>query len=279
MTPSRIPPPPFLPMSTGNVILFGESGCGKSSIINMLLDDENAADVSSGATGCTFKSQSFEVNVRGVPLTIWDTVGLNEGDAGRVPGSDAILKLYQLILELSTGVSLLVFVMRAPRIKSSVPQNWKLFHEVICQSKVPIVIVITGLENSKDMDGWWCDNKGEFQKYGIRPDGVACITAIRGKELLDKGYMYDREFEASREKVRNLIGSVHLVVPWKATPLEWFKIVVREVVERKGGCFGAREVTRKEYVRVFGEAASQLRTVCRMSKNDVHEVTKRLQGK
>jgi hypothetical protein len=264
-------------MATKNVILFGESGSGKSSIINMLSDNGHIAPTSSGARGCTFESHPFDVNVHGVPIKLWDTAGLDEGDAGRVPKSDAIVLLYKLVRSLSDGVNLLMFVMRAPRIKTSVSQNWKLFHQVICQLNVPIVIAITGLENLDNMDQWWRDNKGVFQSYGLNPVGSACITATRGRRR-GEGYLFDPEYEESREKVRNLISSSYLEVPWQVPPAEWFKTIVKEIVETESSCFGSKEVRRQEYETVFGGATSQLTSICGMSKSDAEEVAKRLRG-
>ncbi|EKM77212.1 hypothetical protein AGABI1DRAFT_115387 [Agaricus bisporus var. burnettii JB137-S8] len=264
-------------MSSRNVILFGESGSGKSSIVNMLSNDGHLANVSSGAMGCTFESRPFTVDIHGVPMTLWDTAGLDEGDAGRVPKSDAIVQLYNLVRYLSAGVSLLMFVMRAPRIKSAVPQNWKLFHEVICQLKVPIVIAITGLEDLDDMDQWWRDNKGVFQKYGITPVGSACITASRGKKC-GEGHMFDHEYEESRKKVRNLISASHLEVPWKVPAAEWYKTIINEIVETESSCFKSKEIRRQEYQTVFGEAYSKLTKVCEMSESDAQELAKRLRG-
>jgi len=132
--------------------LFGKSGAGKSSMVNMLSTNEYTADTSSGAKSCTLESCNSDINVGEHPMTIWDMARLDEGDVGRIPKSEAVIQLYKLLRKLSNGVSLLMFVMCAPRIKSTIPQNWKLFHEIICRRKVPIIIVITRLENKDNMD-------------------------------------------------------------------------------------------------------------------------------
>ncbi|KAG6868662.1 hypothetical protein C0993_012467 [Termitomyces sp. T159_Od127] len=69
--------------------------------------------------------------------------------------------------------------MRAPRIRDNTYKNWRLFHDIICDGNVPIILVITGLEQEKIMGQWWFENKGTFQKYGMHPNGVACITDTR----------------------------------------------------------------------------------------------------
>ncbi|KAF9444545.1 hypothetical protein P691DRAFT_677374 [Macrolepiota fuliginosa MF-IS2] len=267
-------------MPKKNIILFGESGSGKSSIVNMLSTNEHVADISSGAKGCTFKSRDFEVDVLGQPMTLWDTAGLDEGDAGRVPKSEAIVQLYKLVRNLSDGVSLLIFVMRAPRIKSSVPQNWKLFHKIICQKKVPIVIAITGLEQEENMDQWWWDNKGTFQDYGVIPVGFACITASRGKALKrGDAHVFDEEYEDSQKKMRELIRSTALVTPWRVPAAEWFKNIVYTTVEQESdGWCGSKEVRREHTEEVAGGALKKLVSVCGMSDSDAAELAGKMRG-
>lgn len=245
----------------------------------MLSDNEHVADISSGAKGCTFESRSFEVNVLGQPTTLWDTAGLDEGDAGRVPKSEAIVQLYRLVRNLSDGVSLLMFVMRAPRIKGSVPQNWKLFQEVICQNQVPTVIAITGLEQEENMDKWWWDNKGTFQSYGISPVGFACITASRGRaRRRGDGHVFDEEYEESQGKVRALIRSTSLNVPWRVPAAEWFKNIVITTFEYKSSCFGRKRIQHDEVQEVAGEALRKLVSVCGMSESDARELAEKMRG-
>jgi len=263
-----------------NIILFGESGAGKSSVVNMLSTNEHTADISSGARGCTFESRSFDIDVLGHPTTIWDTAGLDEGDAGRIPKSEAIVLLYKLLRSLSDGVSLLMFVMRAPRIKGSVPQNWKLFYEIICQKKVPIVIVITGLENEENMDEWWWENKGAFQNYDIHPTGFACITASRGKRNRDGRGKFDDEYENSREKVQRLIRSTCLTSPWCVPAAEWFKNIINVTFRSEGYMCGLlkKNVRHEEIHEVAGEALKQLVSICGMPEKEAQDLAAKMKG-
>ena len=199
-----------------NVILFGETGGGKSSIINLLADSE-VAPTASSARGCTFQSQCYRVNVSGSMFDIHDTVGLNEGETGSVPNPDAIIQLYSLLQSLNTGVNLLVFCMRGPRLRSVAHDNWRFFEDIVCQKKVPIVLVITGLEHEDVMDDWWLNNKSAFQEQGMFPHGVACITAIKGKNNA-----FEAEHQESRVKMKNILIKYVLEKPWKIQPVEWF---------------------------------------------------------
>ena len=167
------------------------------------------AEVNSGATGATFQYECYEKDIGGRQVNIYDTVGLNEADGGTVSAAQAIQKLYELMCKLNDGVSLLVYVMRSPRLKKTIQDNYKLFYEIFCETKVQIVILITGLEDEDDMDAWWKDNEKTFLNREMEFSGAACITAIMGKK--DR---YKEEFTQSREKVEKLILNHCAQKPW-----------------------------------------------------------------
>jgi len=62
---------------SGNIVLVGETGAGKSSIINMIAGTK-FAQTSSGATGCTFQSNSYILPMHDRNYRFFDTVGLDE---------------------------------------------------------------------------------------------------------------------------------------------------------------------------------------------------------
>ncbi|KAF9444438.1 hypothetical protein P691DRAFT_807352 [Macrolepiota fuliginosa MF-IS2] len=229
-----------------------------------MLSGWNAAAISNGTDGCTFQSRGFDVDVLGQPMTLWDTAGFDEGETGRIPNSEALVQLYTLLRTLSDGVSLLMFVMRAPRIKSSIPENWKLFREVICQCQVPAVIVITGLEQEENRNQWWWDNQERFQDYGIFPAGHACVTATKGKAR-GTGFIFDEEYRQSTQDIKKLIRSTALVSPWRVPGAEWFKDTFIAVLVRK--IFGKD---------IAGGALKQLVSVCNMSEADATDLAKRM---
>ncbi|EGN95024.1 hypothetical protein SERLA73DRAFT_61442, partial [Serpula lacrymans var. lacrymans S7.3] len=184
-----------------NIIIFGGTGAGKSSLIN-LISGRNVAGTSGGAHGCTMESRSYDIQIGENNFQIFDTMGLNEPEIQGKGHLEAIAKAYDLIrrLENSGGIQLLVFCIRGGRITRTTQQNWRLFHDVLCDKKVPAVMVITGLELVDPMERWWTDNQRHFKPYGIAPVGQACVTAIPG---LDG--MYKEKYNSSKLKVRELL--------------------------------------------------------------------------
>jgi GTPase SAR1 family protein len=207
-----------------NVILFGEAGAGKSSIVNMIVGD-NVAKVSNSAEGCTFKSYPYEATIGTTTFVIYDTAGLNEGDQGRVPHWTAIQELYTLIRRLD-GVSLLIYCMRG-RVKDNAKANWTLFNKVICGEKVPILAVVTGLETYNNPDDWLKDrnNLNVFRRNSMNPRAVGCVVSFPGRrnELEDV-------YAASQIKLRNLITEIHLRKPWCEEKNKWFASIYLETL-------------------------------------------------
>ena len=158
-----------------NVILFGQTGSGKSSLIN-LMAGQNVAKVSSGAAGCTLSFQRYPFLVNGRDVQIWDTVGLDEPDMEL----ESIEQAYRLIRDWETygGVDLLLFCIRAPRITATSQANYRLFYEALCRSQVPIALAITHLEQEDNMEGWWTRNVERLEEYGLKFAAHVCVTGL-----------------------------------------------------------------------------------------------------
>ena len=166
-----------------------------------MLSGGSEATVSSTAKGQTFRHDCYEKVIRGHCINVFDTVGLREGKKGRVPAAKAIEGLYRLMRGLDDGVSLLVYVVRGPRLSDSIRKNYELFYEIFCQRKVPIVLVITGLEHEEDMYGWWGRNEAAYRDEKMMFADVACVTATtKGKRNL-----FAKEYEESQKKVEELV--------------------------------------------------------------------------
>ncbi|KZP20469.1 hypothetical protein FIBSPDRAFT_932176 [Athelia psychrophila] len=260
-----------------NIILFGESGVGKSSLVNMITgkdskDGKNYAQTSEDATGCTFESTPYDVDLPDFPaLRIWDTAGLNEAETGAVNFKQAVSNIYKLTRIMDGGVHLLVYCVRH-RITDHMVQNYKMFR-AFCGGEVPIVLVITALENCLDRSMWWTNNAKAFVNAGIEVIDHACVATVRqeGRE---------EEFMQWTVAVRRMIDTRCLKDPWKMEKDGWFVMAVTKLVEllfngpsnmsrelykglRKGG------VSKEDARRVAREYDASLPKVFARSKRNV----------
>jgi len=208
-----------------NIIIFGESGSGKSSIVNMIVGG-NVAEVSDSPVGCTFQSDRYEAHIGNNDYYIYDTVGLNEGDQGRVPHWTAINRLYTLIRELDS-VSLLLYCIRG-RIKENTRANWTLFKDIICAGEVPVVIVETGLEHNLQREARRPVLETALQLHGITPMDLICIVSIQG----EKGE-YEGVYEWSQQQLRELVERSHRREPWSREKDVWLASIYEEVYSRR----------------------------------------------
>ncbi|KAF9222624.1 hypothetical protein BS17DRAFT_818427 [Gyrodon lividus] len=192
------------PAHTINIILFGETGVGKSSVINLIAGKE-VAKVSSDVDGCTMASTPYDVTLGNKKIRIFDTVGLEEPQMGVNGYLAAIEKAHKLIQSLGAGggVHLLLFCMRGGRITATVQSNYRLFCEFLCNKKVPVALVFTGLEREVDMENWWTRNESHIRRYGIHSVSHACITAVR-----DDTSGQDDKYVKSERMIRELLVSL-----------------------------------------------------------------------
>ncbi|KIL67997.1 hypothetical protein M378DRAFT_9229 [Amanita muscaria Koide BX008] len=247
-------------MAPPNVIIFGTTGAGKSSIVNLLAGDD-VAETSSTPDGCTFKSNAFPVSIDGVMFNFHDTAGLEEeGKTVTINKQQAIVQLYKLLRSLSDGVSLLIFCVRGPRI------TWNS-----CR-RVPILLAITGLEDEDDMDAWWEKHQTSFTTNLIYPNSVACITATKGKKRRDGSHKNDVEYAESQEKMKKAIQYLYRREPWKVERAEWFKTIVETAM--KSGKGGAEEV--KTNKTVLGSATNELIERKLMEREEAEELARKL---
>ena len=184
----------------------------------------DVARTSNGAGGCTLKEQHYEADIDNNTFRIYDTTGLNQEEQGRVPHWVAIESLYTLIRRLD-GLSLLIYCMRW-KVDEMAEANWTLFSKIICGGNVPIIAVVTGLDQEEDPDDWWRrkDNQEVFQKHHIEPRAVGCIVSSRGNRNENAGV-----YVKSQDKLRGLIKDNHLQQPWRKEKDNWFTNIYRSV--------------------------------------------------
>ncbi|KAG2146352.1 hypothetical protein DEU56DRAFT_171832 [Suillus clintonianus] len=73
-----------------NVVVFGDAGSGKSSVINALRHwQEPLVETSNNTFGCTSISRPYEVAISDRNFVLFDSAGLNEEPGGTVPAAEA----------------------------------------------------------------------------------------------------------------------------------------------------------------------------------------------
>ncbi|KAG1764549.1 hypothetical protein EDD22DRAFT_951634 [Suillus occidentalis] len=189
-----------------NVVMFGETGVGKSSIINIIAQQE-LAETSNDATGCTSSSEHYLAEISNQRFVLFDTAGLNEGTEGTVPAAKAKRQLKSLLRELmspgSDGIGLLVYCVRNTTAPHALARDYNTFYVGICQKRVPIVVVVTGLEGETRMEDWWDTNEEKLKNHDMQFADHACVTVLR--EHPDIPEVFTHHIKESSEILRNLI--------------------------------------------------------------------------
>ncbi|KAG1829387.1 hypothetical protein DFJ58DRAFT_875726 [Suillus subalutaceus] len=130
-----------------------DTGAGKSSLINLLAGKE-VARTSPDMQRCTMHWREYNIGFGDTSYKVFDTVGLEAPQLG-----------------IKSGIDLLLFCVRAGRVTATLQSNYRLFHEFLCEKKIPIVLATTNLEREKRMEDWWERNKGAFDNYQIKVVG------------------------------------------------------------------------------------------------------------
>ncbi|KIK42915.1 hypothetical protein CY34DRAFT_38468, partial [Suillus luteus UH-Slu-Lm8-n1] len=166
-----------------NIVIFGETGAGKSSLVN-LITGKPSAQTSSDTLGCTTKTTVYEHDIvvqnKTLKVKLFDTAGLDEGSEGAVPNKEAqkvLKKLLQTLME-QDGIHLLVYCVQGTRERSALRRNYQSLYSKV-KEKVPIVLVVTRLENQvPDMEQWWRANEQSISDLNMTFAGHACITTL-----------------------------------------------------------------------------------------------------
>ncbi|KIJ68044.1 hypothetical protein HYDPIDRAFT_37613 [Hydnomerulius pinastri MD-312] len=221
--------PPQQPSPSKNIVVFGESGIGKSSLIN-LIAGRSVAATSSSAFGCTFEHKKYELEIEGIPCTIWDTTGLDEGSQGRIPAETAEANLKRLLHDLmkANGIDLLIYCVRGSRLRKTLLNNYNIFYSAICRKKVPIAIVVTGLENYEgEMEEWWAANEAEFAALKMHFDGHACVTTLDIAKVNSPALK--ERCDDSRKTVLSLISNTYSRDQWGTKQENWLAIALADI--------------------------------------------------
>jgi len=227
---------------------------------------QDVAKVSSSPRGCTFENECYETRIGDIPFCIYDTVGLNEGEFGRVPHWTAIQGLYTLIRQLD-GVSLLIFCMRG-RIRDNAYANWLFFFDAICGQKVPSIAVVTGCEQEENLEEAETQFKVVFKKYSMFPKEVACLVSIWGKNN-----EHEEKYKRSQQRLRGLIVKYHRGKPWNEEKDKWFSQLYERTYALQICTFAK---SRLQFVEGIRGAFEEFIRNSNLEEGDIDTITKYL---
>ncbi|KAJ8585707.1 hypothetical protein M405DRAFT_772622 [Rhizopogon salebrosus TDB-379] len=197
-----------------NVVIIGDSGVGKSSLVNMLCPDADAR-VGNDASACTIEEQIYTCRLGGgQQYKVHDTIGLGEHVIALFPAPEADGKLKEYLKPYirSKKLHLMIYCMPGERVgmKQSQQNNYQKFKEFVGR-EVPVVLVVTKVDNN--LEGWWERNQRTLQKLGMESEEHACVSdTIRflpSRDHHNKKLYYsesDRAVDESRRAVETLIS-------------------------------------------------------------------------
>jgi predicted GTPase len=163
-----------------NVLIFGATGVGKSSVINLIMG-RDVARTSPDAPTSTLDHTPYEVTLENQLFKLWEvssiaSMGFFRGLFAKRRMKKTYKKLYS-----DDGVYLLLYCMRNSRAQGTLVTDYKKFSSIIGSTAghVPVAAVVTCLEDYPlDMDDWWKKNKRIFERKGMKFSKHACITAL-----------------------------------------------------------------------------------------------------
>jgi len=218
-----------------------------------MLARQELAKVSNQAAGCTLTSGGYKISRFQDIYTFWDTPGLNEGEHGNVPTQEAFANLHKLVQERS--INLIIYCVRGSRLTEIVRVNYDLFWGIMCEGKVPIVLLVTGLELQSNMNDWWKKNEQLVEQMGLGFDGHACVTTISG--------VHEEKYRESEDMVWELVKKHCKPDAWVPSPQLLAEVPRKMDTYMKR--YNARSGKERKGLPVFHQHASGARsasTVC-----------------
>ncbi|KAF8836429.1 hypothetical protein BDN67DRAFT_332982 [Paxillus ammoniavirescens] len=188
-----------------DVVLLGETGVGKSSVIN-LISGKRVARVSHDTMPCTETTELYVVEEKGRTFHLYDTPGLVDPSMGVEAGVEAyvdpIEKAQKLIHSLNSGdgPDLLLFCVSNKPPTAALQRDYRLFSKMICGEKVPFALVVTNLGKDETANEWGKEHAATIQNFGIKCSGFAGLRSMQ--DLSGDNAGLDEE---SRESILSLL--------------------------------------------------------------------------
>ncbi|OAX33738.1 kinase-like protein [Rhizopogon vinicolor AM-OR11-026] len=163
-----------------NVLIFGETGVGKSSVINLIVGQEVAQTSPDGPT-CTLQHTFYEVILGNQCFKLWEVSSIAPMNFFQRFLTKWRLKRTYKKLYRDDGVHLLLYCMRNSRAQGTWVKDYKHFTSIVSSTigHVPVAGVVTYLEDyASDMDEWWKKNEQNLERQGVQFSKHACIMSL-----------------------------------------------------------------------------------------------------
>ena len=141
----------------------------------------------------------------------------------------------------SGGIHLVIYCVRGSRLTRALRRNYDLFYVTVCRRKVPVALVVTGLEHQQDeMETWWIENEAALLRQGMRFDAHACVTTVNAQDL----FIQQRRLE-SRAQLCGLIFQYSALPGWRTDSLFLSRVIPLFLNVFRGTSTGSLRNTRR----------------------------------
>jgi predicted GTPase len=190
-----------------NVLIFGETGVGKSSVINLIMG-RDVARTSPDAPTCTLQHTPYEITLENQRFKLWEVSSIaSMGFFRRLFEKWRMKKTYKKLYS-DDGVYLLLYCIRNSRAQGTMVSHYKFFTSIVGSTtgRVPVAAVVTCLEDyPMDMDDWWKKNEGNLEREGMKFSKHVCITALPDNPDPDASSTLRARRQRSVQIIRSLI--------------------------------------------------------------------------
>ncbi|KIJ59947.1 hypothetical protein HYDPIDRAFT_117845 [Hydnomerulius pinastri MD-312] len=166
------------------VVVFGRTGMGISSLVNLIVGKEGAKCSREGRS-CTKDTKAFRLDLDGRKIDVYDTPGFG-GTDNKPSDNDIISKI--LRISKKHGIDLLINCL-VPK-DGIVPGHYNAVLSALRgqNREAPIAAVVTRLERVEGpMEGWWSEpsnNGGKMEsKWNMVFAGHACVTTVPSDDI------------------------------------------------------------------------------------------------
>ncbi|KZP20476.1 hypothetical protein FIBSPDRAFT_932182 [Athelia psychrophila] len=218
-----------------------------------MMAGRDVAQTSSSIDGCTVDSQPYDIKIdERLTVNLWDTAGLNQTSRR---DNNTIRHICELILRLKKDLILLIFCFHG-RLQKDTLENYQMC-SIICQSMVPMAVVVSGLEMEPDKVTWWLRNEVGFRRAGMEFEYHACIAGIRGNRIGNSNsFAYGEAYEASAIEVKAIIKGAYHLKPRdqeRRSFFSWFKSEAGDatVLKKRLKKLGLAKKDREEIIEAY----------------------------